>query len=1322
MSVTSPPSIAAKGAQRFLPRARPAAEVGVGIRPRQISGIEKVLDFVSRPEYAVAGAFRQIWRGNFEDIGEALAKGIQARRRISFMDIARDEFNLDADPFFEIPDFKLVPDVLEAIVENIMSPAGLVGFSMGVALDPLSYIGIGFLTKAGKLGRLARGGVGKGVKIVGGKLEFAESPLIKAGSRQARQWERAFEKTGKLPEDLAATWAEQAALGQRSALQITTPWGEPLFELWRGQPFFRVSTKIGDIVRKTPALKSVMQIFTHFNIPPEFLDLAAERRAVMRVTAQVVEKRARNFYKLIDDSPELKRLGRKGPKRRRAAVAEIRRESEDRYRMGAGRIGHAAGTAELPDRLLGTARLIESALAGGATTDARLIREALDMPVDAPLFQRLSSGADPLSEFEKFRADADFVGIEYRGAFTDSELGEDVVRILIDRDLSPTSETIAAAMNNVRDMIRGTTDQTEAGRLFESMRNLERALGFVDEVPQNARIWRMIAFDDAGKPTNVGRAASLEELRSQLSPALEGAQFERSLVRMTPQYHEAMLRRHAGKPQLKVVLDERARLASRVEESVQALTPRVMRALELPEEEAAKEAYKLLLQNLDQDLIRLERIDRTIEQLAVSRQTVRQTRARPLVDLPGQTALVDEMLRQGKFSNLDNTLKIVGLDLEEMMDITASVEQARGLLRSRRPAYLNHILADELSLFRSIANFGKQPMRADLKLPSSKQRTIEFSIDQVNLDRNREYFLEDIITGAAFRVTQSAKGVSYHDFIHRTLEQFGERIHTGGDVARIKNALDPRFGIYQPKGPLSWYPTNVLSDSALQRGITRGEELVELGRKPKRGQELVELDLESVRRGFGISKNAPAYVVPREIAEHLNRVEGFNGAPAGLQVMGRLVADFRGLWSKWTLFFFPGYITRNIAGNIANALYAGLRNPLRYHDAQQIQRGKKWSATTAGGRVIDDQYVLDHAIRTGTVDSGWAMNEAIAHAGGLATREDQIIKRFQREGLTGAKRLLAELEEPGVMRMMMRVNGWMENNAKLGLFIDRLIKGDTPELAARTVRKYLFDYDELRPTEVFLKTFIMPYYTWSRKNLSLQFEQLIKRPGDFAKLARTIRLIEASSEPRQETLPQWMHESMPIRLSSDEGRGKFEYFVLRNWLPAAELQTLFSPAHSLASMMAPWLRLPVENANNYSFYFRRPIEAYAGQRGIFLGMELKRKDIELARVVRLASEIDRVLPAPADSPLAGFQAPFWDRITQFLTGLKVFEVDVRRQRSIALGQQKRILRELRSDMNRARRRRDIRAVRDIQELMRLEERRKPDVVLPLSITGLPTEP
>jgi hypothetical protein len=71
----------------------------------------------------------------------------------------------------------------------------------------------------------------------------------------------------------------------------------------------------------------------------------------------------------------------------------------------------------------------------------------------------------------------------------------------------------------------------------------------------------------------------------------------------------------------------------------------------------------------------------------------------------------------------------------------------------------------------------------------------------------------------------------------------------------------------------------------------------------------------------------------------------------------------------------------------------------------------------------------------------------------------------------------------------------VEEPARVGLFIDRLAKGDNYEQAAIKVKNVLFDYSELTNSERVARDYgLIPFYTWMRKNIPLQMESMIKRP------------------------------------------------------------------------------------------------------------------------------------------------------------------------------------------------------------------------------------
>lgn len=1369
--------------------ARHDARVGAGVgltpdspgrymREPQSAG-QKFFDVISRPEYASANFFGAIMRGGGEDPFSAAWEGITGRRRYDFIDLAHEELGLSDKPFFQVPDARIVPDILEQIAQALMSPSGLTGVALGFALDPLSWVAPFKVTKVGALGRTVKAvrsergallaGLSREARRIqalngphaaqawlreqaprfhalelprvagttppgfvkpptlgrGGKIEFPAGGYITPGSKFAREWEDYFAKHGHLPEELAATLGEQAKRGQLSVLSLVTPMGRSLVEGPAGAPVADAASRLAELARQTPQVKNALQIFSHFNIPPGFMGGMAEWRARRRLPVDQVEKMLRATHKL------LKAEGAPRPDQQRTLLKAL----EGTPRVSEQRLASAARTAAVSDRLLGTGDFVRKTqleTLGGQIPELDMTRQELGLAPGTPLMNRYTVNRGvALSQLDVVRTDPKFLGIEWVLS-RPGPRGE--TRILIDKDARPSADTIRKQLLEVDRMLGQVTDTAEAEALHQTREQLQRSLGYALQDPVFQRPWRLIAYaQQQGRPTRsliatetpvlVGRSGSLADLEPIIQDLTQGQMYPMNIVTLTDDAYQAYLRRTQAMDPFTRLLSERARLAARLEETVGGLLPHLPATAGLPT--PFERAHRLLTENLDPDLQQLERVDRALERLGATSLGLQRGKrlkgkVQSLVPLSKAKSIL-QSIDQGRFAGLPDIIRQVALELEELYDNLWTVEAARGITRSRVPNYVPRIRNEDFALTPWIRGFGHKGPMVERKMPFSRQREFmrEEGITQVNDLMNEEWFLEDLLTGLGLRTTASARAIAYHDFLNRTLDMFSAgRVTTAQEAARLRRqyAESGEYALYYPKGEVSWYPTRIISDAALNRGRERA---AAMGR-----QRLVELTEAEIKEGFGASWNAPAHLLPREIADHLNRVDQVVNSDRGVAMFADMIRRFRGIWSKWTLFWFPGFIARNIVGNTANMLYSGFRNFNLFRDAQDIQRGKEWSRVTDTGEILTHDTILREASEKGVIDSGWAMSEFFSQTEAGA-REWNLVKRFQDATADGKRKMLAEMKEPVVMRLMMRVNGWMENNAKLTLYMDRRLKGDNATTAAEIVRKYLFDYDELRPTERTIKNYILPYYTWTRKNIPLQFEMAARRPAYFANLARAQRLIEASSDPGVEILPQWMHEAMPVRLKESEDGSGFEYLTLRGWLPAADVETALSPLHSALGMLAPWLRIPIERKANYSFWFRRPIEQPRGQQGYFLGLSLDRSDIELLSSIRILSEFDRILPAPANSPLAGFQAPVWDRLIGSSLagiGLKTYKVQMAQQRRIANAQKERILRELRIHLNRARKRHDLENVQRLEEMIREEERRQPEVVLPLSITGLPTEP
>ncbi len=200
-------------------------------------------------------------------------------------------------------------------------------------------------------------------------------------------------------------------------------------------------------------------------------------------------------------------------------------------------------------------------------------------------------------------------------------------------------------------------------------------------------------------------------------------------------------------------------------------------------------------------------------------------------------------------------------------------------------------------------------------------------------------------------------------------------------------------------------------------------------------------------------------------------------------------------------------------------------------------------------------------------------------------------------------------------------------------------KGLSKADAARSVNKYLFDYRYgLTGTEQkYLRDFLMPFYSWTRFNLPLQFEMLATKPGRFVTMPKAIRGYEQIQERLSDEygapkateifMADWMKRATKVKLRWNKEKDAYEYFLLDNWLPSAEVGRLFSKGAAkdmLVGLLSPFTKLPFEIAWNFNAFRKRKIGEYPGQRKRILGIPLDPSLEHVARSIRLINEADRM--------------------------------------------------------------------------------------------------
>ena len=238
-----------------------------------------------------------------------------------------------------------------------------------------------------------------------------------------------------------------------------------------------------------------------------------------------------------------------------------------------------------------------------------------------------------------------------------------------------------------------------------------------------------------------------------------------------------------------------------------------------------------------------------------------------------------------------------------------------------------------------------------------------------------------------------------------------------------------------------------------------------------------------------------------------------------------------------------------------------------------------------------------------------------------------------------------------MIEMGFRVGGRFENEAKMAHLMWRLSMGDSIDEAAMSVKKYLFDYTDLTTFERdVLRRHLVPFYTWTRKNVPLQFEHLMATPERFMRIAKASRATEDAlgvyDTPADERMmAEWMKKAYPVRIRKGKD-GRWNYFLLDSWLPAMDLNRVTEWDMTIKSMLSPIPKTFIEQAMNQDIRTGRAIDAFEdnilksiflnkGERDRIMGVYLPRRVSHPTKnSIRLIRDLDKLFANPDDMTLA----------------------------------------------------------------------------------------
>jgi hypothetical protein len=254
----------------------------------------------------------------------------------------------------------------------------------------------------------------------------------------------------------------------------------------------------------------------------------------------------------------------------------------------------------------------------------------------------------------------------------------------------------------------------------------------------------------------------------------------------------------------------------------------------------------------------------------------------------------------------------------------------------------------------------------------------------------------------------------------------------------------------------------------------------------------------------------------------------------------------------------------------------------------------------------------------------------------------------------------------------------VEDYARLANYLGNLRKGMAPDVAGRMTKAVHFDYGDLTPFEKNYARKLVPFYTFARKNLPAQADLLLNRPSA---IAPTIRAMGASN-PNGDYVPDYLSSGPAVGLGQTKGPNgeNFTRFLTSFGLPLEEalerfkfqsrdigghqvaLPDLVGTGASFLGMANPYFKAPIEMATDTQLHTGRRLSdlhqpslfngygAIGGPFGNFLSEVGANSPL-----TRFGSTI---------SKLGDERKPGWAKALNFLTGVKISDVDTEKARNI----------------------------------------------------------
>lgn len=356
-----------------------------------------------------------------------------------------------------------------------------------------------------------------------------------------------------------------------------------------------------------------------------------------------------------------------------------------------------------------------------------------------------------------------------------------------------------------------------------------------------------------------------------------------------------------------------------------------------------------------------------------------------------------------------------------------------------------------------------------------------------------------------------------------------------------------------------------------------------------------------------------------KMAGQLNKLDNMAVDPTVLNIIklntdtmkknefGKLYNNLMGFFKKNSTASLTNQMN-NITGNISNMAMAGMDVPdIAKYSSQAVKDLNNWEDILKRG-VADLSQLSDDEVRIYNNLKGFMENVGLPD-------KNAILKKYDIDGVMkaidtkGNKNLYDKYvdffatlnaNEDRVFKYALYTKAMDDPKfvKNLGIeSVDELGRALTKEqMAGRAVNKALFDPSDLTAFEQGTMKNIIPFYTFTKKNLAYQISNMGDNLQNYNKLMKGYNSILNSFDGNEENIADYLKENMYIPIPGLDKDGNYTF--LRAQLPFGDLTDVVSdPLGSLVNRGNPFVKALYENVANVNTLTGNKIEKYPGQKG-----------------------------------------------------------------------------------------------------------------------------